>query len=116
MKENDEMKKEDSKKAEPAETKDEQAKQEKAQLLDTPIKIKDIVYMTILSLESKAWAYLDLVVHPETQKHQKDTQEAKMAIDAIDVLYKTIEADLDPDERKDLQLRLTNLRLNFVKQ
>jgi hypothetical protein len=90
--------------------------EEKARLLDEPIKVKDIVYMTILSLESKAWAYLDLVAHPETQKHQKDPNEAKAAIDAIDALYKTIEAQLDPAEKKDIQVRLTNLRLNFVKQ
>lgn len=84
-------------------------------LLDEPIKVKDIVYMTILSLESKAWAYLDLVAHPETQKHKKDTNEAKTAIDAIDALFKIIEADLDSTEKKDIQVRLTNLRLNFAK-
>lgn len=89
---------------------------ERAHLLDEPIEIKDIVYMTILSLESKAWAYLDLVAHPETQKHQKDPEQAKTAIDAIEALYKTIEAGLDPAEKKDIQVRLTNLRLNFAKQ
>jgi len=108
---------EDNKKQE---TKNEEGKEEKekerAQLLDEPIKIKDIVYMTILSLESKAWAYLDLVAHPETQKHQKDPDEAKAAIDAIEALYKTIEAVLDSAEKKDIQVRLTNLRLNFAKQ
>ena len=90
--------------------------QEAPKLLDKPIKVKDIAYMTILSLESKAWAYLDLVVHPETQKHQKDTQEAKTAIDAIDALYKAIEAGLSADEKKDIQVRLTNLKLNFAKE
>ncbi|MGB7054485.1 MAG: DUF1844 domain-containing protein [bacterium] len=85
-------------------------------LLDEPIKIKEIIYMTILSLESKAWAYLDLVAHPETRKHKKDPSEAKAAIDAIDALYKTIESNLDPSEKKDIQVRLTNLRLNFAKE
>jgi len=95
---------------------DEQNKRsEEPKLLDEPIKIKEIALMTILSLESKAWAYLDLVAHPETQKHKKDQAEAKMAIDAIDALYRTIEADLDPNEKKDIQVRLTNLRLNFAK-
>ncbi|UCF70283.1 MAG: DUF1844 domain-containing protein [candidate division WOR-3 bacterium] len=104
------------------ETNDEEKKDEKQdesketpKLLDEPIAVKDIVYMTILSLESKAWAYLDLVAHPETQKHKKDPKEAKAAIDAIDALYKIIEADLDPKEKKDIQVRLTNLRLNFAK-
>jgi hypothetical protein len=85
-------------------------------LLDEPIKVRDIIVMTILSLESKAWAYLDFVVHPETQKHKKDLTEAKAAIDAIEILYKMTEGDLDPEEKKDIQVRLTNLRLNFVKK
>ena len=72
--------------------------------------------MYILSLEGKAWAYLDLVVHPETQKHKKDLSEAKLAIDTIDALYKIIENQLSPEEKKDIQVRLTNLRLNFVKE
>lgn len=85
-------------------------------LLDEPIKIKDYVYLTLLSLEGKAWAYMDFVVHPETQKHKKDINEAKLAIDTIDVLFKTIEDQLSAEQKKDLQTRLTNLRLNFAKK
>ena len=97
------------------EKEEEKKRHEEPILLDEPMKVKDIVYMTILSLESKAWAYLDLVAHPETQKHKKDPDEAKTAIDAIDALFKIIEADLDSNEKKDIQVRLTNLRLNFAK-
>ncbi|MGD8978958.1 MAG: DUF1844 domain-containing protein [candidate division WOR-3 bacterium] len=105
-------------KKEQGETTNEQEvpKKEKPELLEEPIRIKDIVYMTILSLESKAWAYLDMVAHPETQKHKKDAGEAKTAIDAIDALYKIIEGSLDASEKKDIQVRLTNLRLNFAKE
>jgi hypothetical protein len=90
-------------------------KQEEAKLLDKPIKMKEIIYMMILSLEGKAWAYLDKVAHPETQKHQKDAGEAKLAIDAIDALYKIVEPSLEQDDKKDIQVRLANLRLNFAK-
>lgn len=101
-----------------SETKKDQEKPQKEEprLLDNPIKVKEIIYMTILSLESKAWAYLDLVAHPETQKHHKNPAEAKTAIDAIEALYKIIEANLGPEEKKDIQVRLTNLRLNFAKE
>ena len=90
--------------------------QKKAELLDEPIQVKDYLYLTLLSLESKAWAYMDLIAHPETQKHKKDMGEAKLAIDAMDALFKTIEQGLTPDQKKDIQTRLTNLRLNFVKK
>jgi hypothetical protein len=108
--------KEDKEKKSEQEEAHERPKTEEPKLLEEPIRIKDIVYMTILSLESKAWAYLDMVVHPETQKHKKDSGEAKTAIDAIDALYKIIEGSLDAAEKKDIQVRLTNLRLNFAKE
>ncbi len=95
--------------------KEEEKKEERLQLLEEPIKVSDIIYLNILSLEGKAWAYMDLVVHPETQKHKKDIEEAKLAIDTIDILYKTVEQQLSPEQKKDIQTRLTNLRLNFAK-
>lgn len=86
-----------------------------AQLLEEPVPVKDILFMTILSLEAKAWAYLGLIGHPETKKLKKDLNEARLAIDAIDTLFKLLEPLLNDEEKKDIQTRLTNLRLNFVK-
>lgn len=91
-------------------------KEKQPRLLDEPIKVMDYIYLTLLSLEAKAWAYLDLVAHPETQKHKKDLNEARLAIDAIDALYKTVEEQLNSEQKKDVQTRLTNLRLNFAKE
>ena len=85
-------------------------------MLEEPVPIKDLIFMTIYSLEGKAWAYLGLTSHPETQKPKKNLEEAKLAIDCIDVLYKLIEDRLELEEKKDIQVRLTNLRLNFVKE
>ena len=100
----------------PEEKKVEEKKAEEPKLLEEPIMVKELILMTILSLEGKAWAYLDLVAHPETQKHKKDINEAKLAIDTIDALYKITEGQLNAEEKKDIQVRLTNLRLNFVKK
>ncbi len=90
-------------------------KKEETKLLEEPVPVKDILFMTILSLEGKAWAYLGLVSHPETQKPKKDMNEAKLAIDAIDALFKIIEPSLSVEEKKDIQVRLANLRLNFAR-
>lgn len=84
-------------------------------LLDEPVKIKELLLMTLYSLEGKAWAYLGLTSHPETQKPKRDLLEARVAIDAIDTLYKLLEPQLELEEKKDIQVRLTNLRLNFAK-
>ncbi|MEO0185493.1 MAG: DUF1844 domain-containing protein [candidate division WOR-3 bacterium] len=89
---------------------------EEPPLLEEPVPIKDILIMTILSLEGKAWSYLGLIAHPETKKQKKDLNEAKLAIDSIESLFKLMEPILTSEERKDIQVRLTNLRLNFVKE
>lgn len=94
---------------------DTEKKEEKEADLKEPIKVKDLLLVTMYSLEGKAWAYLGLVAHPETKKPKKDIGEAKIAIDAIETLYKIIKTELNDEEKKDLELRLSNLRLNFVK-
>jgi len=95
---------------------EEKKEKDEQKLLEEPVSIKDILLMTILSLEGKAWAYLGLISHPETQKPKKDLNEAKLAIDSIDMLFKLMAPLLNNDEKKDIQNRLTNLRLNFVKE
>jgi len=89
--------------------------QESLPLLKEPIPVTDYLYMMIASLDAKAWAYMDYIVHPETQKHQKDLTQAKYAIDSIDAMYKIIQDQLTPEQKKDIETRITNLRLNFVK-
>lgn len=91
-------------------------KKDEPRLLDEPVKIKELILMTMYTLEGKAWAYLGLTSHPETQKPMKDLAEARLAIDAVDALYKLIEPHLELEEKKDIQVRLTNLRLNFTSE
>lgn len=112
----EENKNDSNKEKETTEQESSDDKEKQPRLLDEPIKVMDYVYLTLLSLEAKAWAYLDLVAHPETQKHKKDLNEAKLAIDAIDALYKSVEEQLNSEQKKDVQTRLTNLRLNFAKE
>ncbi len=88
----------------------------KPQLLEEPIKVIDYIYLSILSFEGKAWAYMDLIAHPETQKHKKDLAEAKLAIDTMDTLFKSCEAYFSAEQKKDIQNRLTNLKLNFAQR
>ena len=87
---------------------------EEREPLEEPIPVKDIILMYLYTLEGKAWAYLGLTGHPETGKPKKDLAEAKIAIDAIVSLLKIVENMLSPDEKREIQDQLTNLRLNFA--
>lgn len=93
---------------------DQQHNKEESRLLDEPIPVKEIILMYLYSLEGKAWAYLGLTSHPETRKPKKDLAEARRAIDAIDALFKAVEDSLTAEEKKEVQVQLANLRLNFA--
>jgi hypothetical protein len=96
------------------EKKEKPENQKERELLEEPIPVKDILLMYLYTLEGKAWAYMGLTSHPETGKPKKDLTEAKAAIDTIEALFKIVEEKLTPEEKKELQVQLTNLRLNFA--
>ncbi len=80
------------------------------------LKVDDLLALTLVQLISKAWSYLGLISHPETGEMKRDLDQAKLAIDSIEVIYPLIKDRLNDDERRNIELELTNLRLNFVKQ
>ena len=81
-----------------------------------PLKIRELLLLTLANLEGKAWAYLGAITHVETGEMKKDLKEAKLAIDAYAALYELIKNEIGDEEKKQLELVLTNLRLNFVKE
>ena len=81
-----------------------------------PVKVSEMLLVTLANLEVKAWAYLGLVTHPENKKISKDLNEAKLAIDAIDSLFNLMKKKMTAEEKKHFELTLTNLRLNYVKE
>ncbi len=80
------------------------------------LKVDDLLALTLVQLISKAWSYLGLISHPETGEIKRDLDQAKLAIDSIEAIYPLIKSRLGDDERRNIELELTNLRLNFVKQ
>ena len=75
-----------------------------------------VLRMTLGLLNDKAWINLGLYPDPITSQVEKNLPEARRAIDAIADLIKHVEADAPPEEKRELQVMLSNLRLNFVKQ
>lgn len=84
--------------------------------LKEELKVEELLSLTLVQLIAKAWSYLGLVSHPETGKIKANLDQARLAIDSIEAIYPLIKDKLPEEDRKGVELELTNLRLNYVKQ
>lgn len=82
--------------------------------LKKPLKVRDFLLVSLISLREKAWAYLGALSHEETGEKLVDLKEARLAIDALDAILNLIKTSISDEEKKALELDLANLRLNYV--
>lgn len=78
-----------------------------------------LVTYVIGLLASDAWARMGLIANPTTGKVEKDTPQARVAIDCVAALIGVIdtpEGKLPDSLRADLRRVLSDLRINFVEQ
>lgn len=81
-----------------------------------PAKTRDLGVYFLGLLSAKAWQYLGLVVHTETGEILVDLEEARKFIDLYSVILKEIRKDLEGDELREIEARLSQLQLNFVEK
>lgn len=75
-----------------------------------------ILQMTWGLLSERAWIDMGMVPDPGTGEIKKQIEEAKLAIDVLGDLARHLEPRAAPEEKREIQTILTNLRLNFVRQ
>ena len=80
------------------------------------LSVDGILMMALNFLSQHAWASLGLVPNPMTGKIEQNLPEARRAIDAIADVTKHLEATASPEEKRELQTMVSNLRLNYVRQ
>lgn len=78
------------------------------------ITVTDVVVDMIVSLSSLA--YQRMGIPHEVNEKYRDMDQARLAIDSIDALIKTLEGRLDEDVNEPLKGTLANLKLNFAKE
>jgi hypothetical protein len=78
--------------------------------LDTYTTLK--LFMSVLA--GTAWRTLGLVVNPRTNKVEKDLNQARIAIDVFEFIFKQIEGKLAEEEKRQLGSLLSDLKINFV--
>lgn len=64
----------------------------------------------------QAWVHLGLHLAPGMTETQMDLPRAKVAIDAAASIYEHLKPDADPEERRAMEMALTNLRVNFTRK
>lgn len=75
-----------------------------------------IIPIFISIFDRVAWQRMGLIVDPTTQEIDKDMNQARAAIDCYEVLLKHLGDNIEPNTKKILEARLTDLKLNFASQ
>ena len=81
-----------------------------------PANVVDIVTMSLGMLNEIAWVKMGLVPDPGTGEIQADLDQARLAIDCAGDLHRRLEPHLDAANRRELEVLIQNLKLNFVKR
>ena len=68
----------------------------------------------VMSLATAAWSQLGKIPHPQSQKIEKDLDQAKMSIDFLRMLLEKTEGNLQPKEHDLLSQTVADLELNFA--
>ncbi|MBD3160699.1 MAG: DUF1844 domain-containing protein [Candidatus Eisenbacteria bacterium] len=62
----------------------------------------------------EAWLFMGKMVHPESQKVERNLPAAKHVIDTLGMIEEKTKGNLSSEEERFLQQVVTTLRLNFV--
>jgi hypothetical protein len=78
--------------------------------------IYDTLRFMIGVLNQAAWIHLGLVVAPGAKEAVTNLAQARVAIDSLEALAQQLQPASEPEERREIEILLANLRVNFVKQ
>jgi hypothetical protein len=81
-----------------------------------PLSVYDLIAFSIDQFADVAWQKMGLRPDPMTGKEDLDLAEARVAIDIASRLAETLDPHLDDDDRRRVQARLSDLRINYVKR
>lgn len=82
----------------------------------TALPVWQIIPFFIGVFDRIAWQKMGLVVNPQSQEIEKDLEQARVAIDSYELLLAKLGEHIEPDAKKALASRLTDLKLNYAQQ
>ena len=75
-----------------------------------------LLQISVAQYASLAWQKMGLQTDPFTHAIEKDIEQARLAIDVVEVLVEKLRPHVPGETMREMQSLLTNLRLNFIKQ
>ncbi|MGI8922833.1 MAG: DUF1844 domain-containing protein [Fimbriimonadales bacterium] len=81
-----------------------------------PLSVYDLIAFSIDQFAEVAWQKMGLRPDPMTGQEDVNLEEAKVAIDTASRMAETLDPHLDDDDRRRVQSRLSDLRINFVRK
>ena len=80
------------------------------------VDISGMVEYFISLLGAQAWQWMGLVKNPITGQIERDLDQARVAIDCVEALFKQIEARMPAERARQFRQVLSDLQVNFVHQ
>jgi hypothetical protein len=80
------------------------------------INVHSLLRMTVGMFIEQAWIHLGLRMDPNKNKVEQNLPHAKTAIDIVEFMIQKLGPDLDEGEKRELDLMLANLRMNYVQR
>ncbi len=79
-----------------------------------PIDVYSVLKLSVAQLAGVAWQMMGLQPDPFTNQIRKDSDQARVAIDAAAALIEKLKPHIRGQEARDYENLLTDLRVNFV--
>ena len=81
-----------------------------------PADVYDLLRFTLGIFLNQAWIHLGVRAAPGTTETVTDLPKARVAIDTAVAIYEKLKPTLSDAECREIELELTNLRLNFARR
>ncbi len=81
-----------------------------------PLDVYDALRICVGLLIQQAWIHLGVQAAPGTGETKTELPKARVAIDALADVWRHLEPAATDEERRDVEMTLTNLRINFAKR
>ncbi len=81
-----------------------------------PADVYDLLRFTLGVFLNQAWIHLGIRAAPGTTETVTDLPKARVAIDTAVLLFDKLKPQLTEQETKEIELELSNLRINFARK